>query len=64
MTAINANDAGAVIATLRKPETWEAVAAAIGEHPYTYDLDDDSHRMDVVQIVCEAAAFHLGGKGL
>jgi hypothetical protein len=53
-----------LVRTLRDPDTWESVAAAIGDHPYTYDLDDTSHRMDVVQIVCEAAAFHLSGKGL
>ena len=36
------------------PQLWERVAEVIGEHPYTYDLDDRSHRLDVVQIVCEA----------
>jgi hypothetical protein len=41
---------------LASPSTWEKVAAAIGPHPYTYDLDDRSHRLDVVQIVMEAAS--------
>lgn len=35
---------------------WAIVADAIGEHPYTYDMDDSSHRLDVVQIVMETAA--------
>lgn len=41
---------------LNDPDLWEQVSAAIGAHPYTYDLSDDSHRMDVVQIVCLALA--------
>lgn len=41
---------------LNDPALWEQVSTAIGDHPYTYDLGDDSHRLDVVQIVCEALA--------
>ena len=41
---------------MRKFETWERVAEIIGDHQYTYDLSDSSHRLDVVQIVCEALA--------
>lgn len=52
------------LSALRDPNAWEAIAADIGDRPHTYDLDDSSHRMDVVQIVCQAAAFHFGGKGL
>ena len=40
-------------------DTWERVAERIGKHPFTYDLDDSSHRLDVVQIVCEALAKGL-----
>lgn len=42
-------------------DTWEKVAERIGRHPYTYDLDDSSHRLDVVQIVCEALAKEANG---
>ena len=38
------------------PDTWDVVADAIGHHPYEYNLDDRSHRVDVVQIVMSAAA--------
>jgi hypothetical protein len=48
-----------VPATLRDPQTWERVAERIGHHPYTYDLSDSSHRLDVVQIVCEALAAEV-----
>jgi hypothetical protein len=44
------------VAHLRAPEFWDQVAKAIGDHPYTYDLDDSSHRLDVVQIVCQTVA--------
>jgi len=37
-------------------DTWAAVADAIGHHPHSYDLSDESHRLDVVQIVCEQLA--------
>jgi len=37
-------------------DTWTAVADAIGHHPHSYDLSDESHRLDVVQIVCEQLA--------
>ena len=40
---------------MNNPDTWVAVAAAIGDHPYTYDMDDSSVRT-VVQIVMSAAA--------
>ncbi len=40
---------------LADPDFWEQVADRIGKHDYTYDLGDDSHRLDVVQIVCGAA---------
>lgn len=39
---------------LNDPDLWERVAGRIGEHPYTYDLGDDSHRLDVVQVVLAA----------
>lgn len=41
---------------MNDPAVWEIVADAIGHHPYTYDMDDSSHRLDVVQIVMTAAA--------
>lgn len=41
---------------LADPTLWQAVADQIGDHRFTYDLSDDSHRMDVVQIVLEATA--------
>ena len=44
------------VAHLTDPNTWDAVAQVMGEHDYTYDLSDRSHRLDVVQIVCEALA--------
>lgn len=46
---------------LNDPETWDAVAEEIGEHRYVYDMNDSSHRLDVVQIVCTAAAKVLKG---
>jgi hypothetical protein len=39
---------------LMKPDTWEAVAGEMKGRGFTYDLDDDSHRMDIAQLVCEA----------
>lgn len=41
---------------LRKPATWDAVSTVLEAdgHDDVYDLSDDSHRLDVVQIVCEA----------
>lgn len=48
------------LGALTDPATWDAVAVQIGHHPYTYDLSDSSHLLDVVQIVCEAAAKALG----
>lgn len=41
---------------LRSPEFWTAVAKHIGDHPHEYDLNDDSERLDIVQIVCEHAS--------
>lgn len=41
---------------LRDPETWENAAEAIGKNDHLYDLGDSSHRLDVVQIVCQALA--------
>ncbi len=43
-------------AWLDQPDTWAAVAKAIGPHDYTYDLGDTSHRLDLVQIVLTVAA--------
>ena len=43
-----------VEARLGDPRVWDRIAEAIGKHPYEYDMGDDSHRLDVVQIVCEA----------
>jgi hypothetical protein len=44
---------------LTDPKTWEAASEAIGMHPHYYDLSDASHRLDAVQIVCEALALVL-----
>lgn len=44
-----------------KFDTWQKVADVIGFHDYVYDLADESHRMDVVQIVLQAYA-KLGHK--
>lgn len=52
--------AGPDVATrkwLKDPATWEAVSAAVATvTTHEYDLEDSSHRLDVVQIVCEAVA--------
>ena len=40
---------------LKDPAVWAEIAARIAS-PYSYDLADDSHAMDVAQIVCEAIA--------
>lgn len=50
---------GALAGRLADPDTWQAVADAIGCHPYQYDLGDSSERLDVVQIVCEALAHTI-----
>ena len=39
------------------PEFWEEIAGRV-RSPYTYDLRDSSHLLDVVQIVCEAIAAY------
>ena len=41
-------------------DVWERVSERITS-AHTYDLDDSSHRMDVVQIVCEALAQEVNG---
>lgn len=41
---------------LRRYELWERVADEIGDHDYGYDLNDSSHRLDIVQVICEALA--------
>lgn len=43
-------------------DTWEKIAGAMGDVAHEYDLADTSERVDVVQLVCEAAArlgYHL-----
>lgn len=45
------------MAGLNDPDFWPKVADTIGSNNhYTYDLGDRSHLLDVVQIVCQAAA--------
>lgn len=51
---VNVHEWEDVAEWLLDPETWIGAAEAIGKHDFTYDLSDSSHRMDVVQIVCEA----------
>ena len=42
-------------------QLWERIAAAIPSNRcLVYDLTDESHRLDVVQIVCEALAWDEG----
>jgi hypothetical protein len=41
---------------LRSPDTWVAVVKALGDHPYEYDFEDESERLDAVQIICETLA--------
>jgi hypothetical protein len=41
----------------RDPDLWDSIAKEMGQLPaFLYDLGDDSHRLDVVQLVCEAIA--------
>ena len=53
MSAITTTD---MAKWMNAPDTWDSVADAIGDRPYSYDLDDSSHRLDIVQIVMCAAA--------
>jgi hypothetical protein len=48
---------------LTSPDAWDLIAEAIGDHSYEYDLGDSSHRLDVVQIVCQAAARAASASG-
>ena len=51
--------ADGIVIRLENPDLWQTVgnllakAHASGRH-CTYDLSDESHAIDVVQIVCEA----------
>lgn len=50
------------MADLNDYDTWEKIAGAMGDVAHEYDLADTSERVDVVQLVCEAAArlgYHL-----
>lgn len=42
--------------TLTEFDTWQEVADALPDKEHTYDMSDDSHRLDIVQIVCETLA--------
>lgn len=64
LAAMSAQQEDFAIATfkvvLRSPVFWDAVAQRIGDNDHEYDLGDASHRLDVVQIVCEAASRAWG----